>query len=98
MSPSFRRALSKLFRSVKHKSKKNRPQPNYRPQLEYLEARLAPAQLFWDANHSIANLAAHTTAGNGGGSGTFETGTNWWNGVADVAWVNGSDAVFDGTV
>ena len=39
--------------------------------------------LTWDPGH------------NGGGSGTWNTTTaNWWNGHADVAWANGSAAVF----
>ena len=60
-------------------------------------ARTDAATFYWD-NDSTA--AGNTTAGAGlGGTGTWDiVSPKWWNGVADVAWVNGgNDAIFAGT-
>src|SRR5688572_11252171 len=48
------------------------------------------AQLSWDTNTG--------TAGAQGGTGNWTGNTFWNNGAANVAWTNGSSAIFGGTV
>lgn len=42
--------------------------------------------LTWDANG--------TTAGQADGAGTWDTGSNWWDGLANLGWTSGDSAVF----
>lgn len=42
--------------------------------------------LTWDANG--------TTAGQADGAGTRDTGSNWWDGFANLGWISGYSAVF----
>jgi autotransporter-associated beta strand protein len=54
------------------------------------------AMLFWDADGTAAGNNTATGAGLGG-SGAWESASNWFNGASDVPWTAGSDAVFSGT-
>ena len=56
----------------------------------------AGAALYWDADSSAAGNNAATGAGLGG-SGTWGGAGNWYNGVSDVPWAAGEDAVFTGS-
>src|SRR5262249_15121657 len=53
--------------------------------------------LYWDNDTNAANN--NTTTGAGlGGTGTWDASVlKWFNSTADVAWTNGSDAVFWGS-
>jgi fibronectin-binding autotransporter adhesin len=54
--------------------------------------------LYWDNDHNAANNNVTTGAGLGGGlTGNWDTANSWYNGSADVNWIDGSDAVFWGT-
>ncbi len=55
----------------------------------------ARAALYWDPDATAAGNNTSTGAGLGG-TGTWDTST-WFNGVSDVAWSAGSDAIFTGT-
>jgi fibronectin-binding autotransporter adhesin len=54
------------------------------------------AALYWDADGISLGNNAGTGAGLGG-SGTWGSGSNWFNGAAESAWVAGGDAVFNGS-
>jgi fibronectin-binding autotransporter adhesin len=56
----------------------------------------AHAIVYWDPDTSPGNNNTATGAGLGG-SGTWGSATNWFNGANDVAWASGGDAVFTGT-
>jgi autotransporter-associated beta strand protein len=51
---------------------------------------------YWDPDASAANNNTSTGAGLGG-SGTWSSAVNWFNGTSEIAWVSGGDAVFTGT-
>jgi len=52
--------------------------------------------IYWDNDGAAAGSYVATGAGMGG-TGTWSTTAKWYNGVADVPWVNGNNAVFWGT-
>src|SRR5687768_10350244 len=55
----------------------------------------AHAVLYWDADASP--VGNNTASGAGlGGSGTWGSATNWFNGSGEVPWTAGADAVFNG--
>jgi len=56
----------------------------------------ARAILYWDADATTAGNNTATGAGLGG-SGSWGSAGNWFNGVSEVTWTGGSDAVFTGT-
>jgi fibronectin-binding autotransporter adhesin len=54
------------------------------------------AALYWDADGAAGGN--NTTTGAGlGGAGIWGSASNWFEGVGDVPWTAGSDAVFHGT-
>lgn len=56
----------------------------------------AQSALYWDADATAAGDNTSTGAGLGG-TGTWDTSSNWFNGASDVAWSAGSDAIFTGS-
>jgi fibronectin-binding autotransporter adhesin len=56
----------------------------------------ARAALYWDADATAAGDNTSTGAGLGG-TGTWNTSSNWFNGTSEVPWSAGSDAIFTGS-
>jgi autotransporter-associated beta strand protein len=52
--------------------------------------------MYWDSDGSASGNSTATGA-NMGGAGTWNTSTNWYNGVTEAAWASDADAVFWGT-
>jgi autotransporter-associated beta strand protein len=63
----------------------------------YFNRQPPPAgAMYWDNDAAVAGT--YQTSGAGmGGTGTWNTTLRWYNGSAEVAWVNGNDAIFWGT-